>query len=113
MVQREDVDFDPKHIDENFMSDEKNYPVTGEKISDGDLIFALKSSGLHSNGFTTVRKIIKDNEIDYEDQFPGDSKRVADVLLEPTMFKLAICAPTLNPMPSCRAISLSISLSER
>ena len=44
----------------------------------------MKSSGLHSNGFTTVRKIINDNEIDYEDQFPGDSKRVADVLLEPT-----------------------------
>jgi NAD-dependent dihydropyrimidine dehydrogenase PreA subunit len=31
MVQREDVDFDPKHIDENFLSDEKNYPVTGEE----------------------------------------------------------------------------------
>ncbi|ARD85689.1 phosphoribosylaminoimidazole synthetase [Ferroplasma acidiphilum] len=63
---------------------QKDQIITGEKISDGDLIFALKSSGLHSNGFTTVRKIIKDNEIDYEDQFPGDSKRVADVLLEPT-----------------------------
>ena len=63
---------------------QKDQIITGEKILDGDLIFALKSSGLHSNGFTTVRKIIKDNEIDYEDQFPGDSKRVADVLLEPT-----------------------------
>ena len=63
---------------------QKDQIITGEKISDGDLIFALKSSGLHSNGFTTVRKIINDNEIDYEDQFPGDSKRVADVLLEPT-----------------------------
>ena len=63
---------------------QKDQIITGEKISEGDLIFALKSSGLHSNGFTTVRHIVKDNNIDYQDQFPGESKTVADVLLEPT-----------------------------
>ncbi len=63
---------------------QKDQIITGEKISDGDLIFALKSSGLHSNGFTTVRHILHDNEIGYEDQFPGESKKVGDVLLEPT-----------------------------
>jgi phosphoribosylformylglycinamidine cyclo-ligase len=63
---------------------QKDQIITGENISEGDLIFALKSSGLHSNGFTTVRQIIKDNEITYEDHFPGDNKKVADVLLEPT-----------------------------
>ncbi len=63
---------------------QKDQIITGEKISEGDLIFALKSSGLHSNGFTTVRQIMKDNNVDYQDQFPGESKTVADVLLEPT-----------------------------
>ena len=63
---------------------QKDQIITGEKISEGDLIFALKSSGLHSNGFTTVRQIMKDNNIDYQDQFPGENKTVADVLLEPT-----------------------------
>jgi len=63
---------------------QKDQIITGENISEGDLIFALKSSGIHSNGFTTVRHILKDNEISYEDQFPGDNKKVADVLLEPT-----------------------------
>jgi phosphoribosylformylglycinamidine cyclo-ligase len=63
---------------------QKDQIITGEKISEGDLIFALKSSGLHSNGFTTVRQIIKDNNINYEDTFPGENKTVADVLLEPT-----------------------------
>ena len=62
----------------------KNQIVTGESIKDGDLIFGLQSSGLHSNGFTTVRKIIKDNEIDLMGQFPGESKKAYDVLLEPT-----------------------------
>ncbi|WP_337860689.1 phosphoribosylformylglycinamidine cyclo-ligase [Ferroplasma sp.] len=63
---------------------QKDQIITGEKISEGDLIFAFKSSGLHSNGFTTVRQIIKSNNINYEDNFPGENKTVADVLLEPT-----------------------------
>jgi phosphoribosylformylglycinamidine cyclo-ligase len=63
---------------------QKDQIITGEKISDGDLIYALKSSGLHSNGFTTVRQIIKDNNIEYGELFPGENKTVADVLLEPT-----------------------------
>ncbi len=63
---------------------QKNQIISGENISDGDLIFALGSSGLHSNGFTTVRKIIKENEISMDATFPGESKKVMEVLLEPT-----------------------------
>jgi len=63
---------------------QKSQIINGEKIKEGDLIFALQSSGLHSNGFTTVRKIIKDNEIELSSVFPGESKKTVDVLLEPT-----------------------------
>lgn len=63
---------------------QKSQIVNGETIGDGDLIFGLQSSGLHSNGFTTVRDILKKNEIDIFDTFPGDSKKGVDVLLEPT-----------------------------
>ncbi|AKA48079.1 phosphoribosylaminoimidazole synthetase [uncultured archaeon] len=63
---------------------QKSQIVNGEGISDGDLIFGLQSSGLHSNGFTTVRDILKKNEIDIFDTFPGDNKKGVDVLLEPT-----------------------------
>jgi phosphoribosylformylglycinamidine cyclo-ligase len=58
--------------------------VNGENIKPGDLIFSLQSSGLHSNGFTTVRHILKENSIGLEEQFPGDNKKTVDVLLEPT-----------------------------
>lgn len=63
---------------------QKTQIVNGENIRDGDLIFALQSSGIHSNGFTTVRDIIKSNELDLQDKFPGDSKKALDVLMEPT-----------------------------
>ena len=32
--------------------------ITGEKIKPGDIIIGLKSSGIHSNGYTLVRKVI-------------------------------------------------------
>lgn len=63
---------------------QKTQIINGENIRDGDLIFALQSSGLHSNGFTTVRKIIRDNDLDLAEKFPGDNKKTMDVLLEPT-----------------------------
>ena len=62
----------------------KEQIVSGDFVKEGDLIYALKSSGLHSNGFTTVRKIIKDNNISYDENFPNDNKKVYEVLLEPT-----------------------------
>jgi len=35
--------------------------INGKKISENDLIIALKSNGVHSNGFSLVRKIIQNN----------------------------------------------------
>ncbi len=63
---------------------QKSQVVNGEKIKDGDIIFSLGSSGIHSNGYTTIRKILKENEIGMEDKFPGESKKTSEILLEPT-----------------------------
>ncbi len=63
---------------------QKSQIVNGEKIKDGDIIFSLGSSGIHSNGYTTIRKILKENEIGMEDKFPGESKKTSEILLEPT-----------------------------
>ena len=41
--------------------------INGKKVSENDLIIALKSNGIHSNGFSLVRKIIQNNnQIDKE-----------------------------------------------
>ncbi|MCL4334633.1 MAG: phosphoribosylformylglycinamidine cyclo-ligase [Candidatus Thermoplasmatota archaeon] len=63
---------------------QKSQIINGEGISDGDIVFALQSSGLHSNGFTSVRSAIKKAGLVYDDTFPGDSKKTYEVLLEPT-----------------------------
>ncbi|SMD30640.1 phosphoribosylformylglycinamidine cyclo-ligase [Picrophilus oshimae] len=62
----------------------KEQIVSGDFVKEGDLIYALKSSGLHSNGFTTVRRILKDNNVSYDENFPNENKKVYEVLLEPT-----------------------------
>jgi len=54
-----------------------------EKIESGDVLIALPSSGVHSNGFSLVRKLIFEKlGMTLEDEFDG--KPLKDVLLEPT-----------------------------
>jgi len=36
--------------------------IDGSKVKEGDTLFALPSSGVHSNGYSLVRKLIKENE---------------------------------------------------
>jgi len=61
--------------------------VTGEAISPSDVIIGLASSGIHSNGYTLVRKVIENNDLSYSDTFPDrfyPGKTVGEVLLTPT-----------------------------
>jgi phosphoribosylformylglycinamidine cyclo-ligase len=61
--------------------------ITGDKIKPGDKIIGLSSSGIHSNGYTLARKIVKENHYKYTDKFPEEEisdKTIGEVLLEPT-----------------------------
>lgn len=59
--------------------------ITGANIQPGDVLYAVNSSGLHTNGFSLARKLIFDIgkfKIDAKPEALG-GKSLADVLLEP------------------------------
>src|SRR5690606_9576598 len=55
-----------------------------EQVQDGDVVLALGSSGLHSNGYSLVRKLIQDAGITYYDSLPEFGGLVGEKLLVPT-----------------------------
>ncbi len=62
---------------------DKDKMIDGEKVKEGDLIFAIPSSGVHSNGFSLVRKIFHTKESLYK-VYDDIDKPLIDYLLEPT-----------------------------
>jgi phosphoribosylformylglycinamidine cyclo-ligase len=65
---------------------ERDELITGETITTGDVILGLASSGLHSNGYSLVRKIVESTQgHDYHSPAPFDKgKSIAESLLTPT-----------------------------
>lgn len=57
---------------------EKSKMIDGSQVKEGDIILALPSSGFHSNGFSLLRKIVKNYKEDYK------GREMKEVLLEPT-----------------------------
>ena len=61
---------------------EKNKIITGSTIKPGDVIFAIPSSGIHSNGLTLARNLVEENGLNYHDRF--EKHTIGDELLIPT-----------------------------
>ncbi|MBI0326233.1 phosphoribosylformylglycinamidine cyclo-ligase [Burkholderia plantarii] len=61
---------------------EKSKIIDGSTIVEGDVVLGLASSGIHSNGFSLVRKIIERANPDLDAAFDG--RTLADALIAPT-----------------------------
>lgn len=55
-----------------------------DRVTDGDVVVALESSGLHSNGYSLVRHILAERGIGYADHSDDFGGAVGEVLLAPT-----------------------------
>ncbi len=69
----------------------KDRIITGEHIEIGDAIVGLPSAGVHSNGYSLVRRIIKDAGYSYSNPFPCNTETtIGDELLIPTKIYMEI-----------------------
>lgn len=66
----------------------KDRIITGKTVKPGDIIMALPSSGIHCNGLTLARKVIKANNISYFEKF--GKKTLGEELLTPTRIYIEI-----------------------
>ena len=76
---------------------ERGEALTGAAIADGDVILGLASSGVHSNGYSLVRKLAADKEWKLDRPALFDPERLLiDHLLEPTRIYVRALLPTVR-----------------
>lgn len=71
--------------------------ITGEKVAPGDVLLGLPSTGLHSNGFSLVRKICFDvKKLSVQDFIPELGTKLGETLLVPTRLYPKVCLPVIE-----------------
>lgn len=76
---------------------EKQKLITGEQVAPGDVLIALASSGLHSNGYSLVRKVLEIG--DHSLTQPFDGMTLGDKLLTPTKIYVKSILNLLSTLP--------------
>ena len=76
---------------------ERGQELTGTGVAAGDVVLGLGSSGVHSNGFSLVRKVAERAGVTYGDPAPfQDGATLADALLTPTRIYVKSCLAAIR-----------------
>ena len=75
-------------------------------VEAGDVIFGLRSSGLHSNGFSLVRRIVERSGLGWEQPAPFEpDRRLGEALLTPTIIYVKPILAALKATTGIRALA--------
>ncbi|NLO44601.1 MAG: phosphoribosylformylglycinamidine cyclo-ligase [Candidatus Cloacimonetes bacterium] len=84
---------------------EEDYLLPRASMQEGDVLYALPSSGLHTNGFSLARKVLFDiMKLDVDSMLPGGDKTVGETLLAVHKSYLHELMPYLKD-PGLRALA--------
>ena len=80
---------------------EKSKLITTERVRENDCLIGLPSSGLHSNGFSLVRKIVFERQkLTGSEYFDEIGKTIGEELLTPTRLYPKVCLSLINKFDS-------------
>ena len=76
---------------------EKSKIITAEKVQEGDVLLGLPSTGVHSNGFSLVRKIVLERQGMKGDEYIDElGTTIGEALLTPTRLYPKVCLPLIE-----------------
>ncbi len=76
-----------------------------DDIGAGDVLLGLASSGVHSNGFSLVRRIVERSGASLAEKCAFDERKLGDVLLEPTRIYVKSCLSAIRKTGGVKALA--------
>jgi phosphoribosylformylglycinamidine cyclo-ligase len=85
---------------------ERNAILPRGDIAAGDVLLGLASSGVHSNGFSLVRKVVKKTRLPWTARAPFDKKRtLGEATLTPTRVYVKSCLEAIRKTKAVKALA--------